>query len=369
MQFFNKLQVLIAAACFVCVPCMTSCGGGGEEDEPQIDNPGGEPNPDDEGYDFSGLYGYWLNEDESCMIEFRENTKESCTVNTYIPKATENSDGTKYETWSSRYSGGDDSFSILTYKDAWSFPAIYVEILTNTNNMLILERTGDEEAELTSYNFYRIDETKFMSVLKKGWNSCVLKSSGKHKGREYVDLGLSVKWATANVDDSRILKPTEFGGHYAFAETRTKSSYTKDNSFSNSMSLSDMKKKGIIDGNNNLTSEYDCASYNWESGWRIPTNSEWAELVTKCDWLWISTDGVNGALVIGKTGNAIFIPAAGRWNENGHNDLNEHISYGTGTVDEKGDWYVWNWSTSFKRPYTMGGFIKYGGFSIRPVLN
>ena len=40
-------------------------------------------------------------------------------------------------------------------------------------------------------------------------------------GYEWVDLGLSVKWATNNVGADN---PSDYGGYYAWGETRTKSS-------------------------------------------------------------------------------------------------------------------------------------------------
>ena len=39
---------------------------------------------------------------------------------------------------------------------------------------------------------------------------------------EYIDLGLSVKWANMNVGASKI---TDFGNYYAWAETSTKEQY------------------------------------------------------------------------------------------------------------------------------------------------
>ena len=47
-----------------------------------------------------------------------------------------------------------------------------------------------------------------------------------HSGHEYVDLGLSVKWATMNVGAT---SPEGYGDYYAWGETETKSSYTLNN--------------------------------------------------------------------------------------------------------------------------------------------
>ena len=48
-------------------------------------------------------------------------------------------------------------------------------------------------------------------------------TTGTTQGHAYVDLGLSVKWATCNVGAS---KPEDYGDYYAWGETTTKSDYS-----------------------------------------------------------------------------------------------------------------------------------------------
>lgn len=43
---------------------------------------------------------------------------------------------------------------------------------------------------------------------------------------EYVDLGLSVLWATCNIGAAT---PEEYGNYFAWGETATKDSYTEEN--------------------------------------------------------------------------------------------------------------------------------------------
>ncbi|MCD8312741.1 MAG: leucine-rich repeat protein [Bacteroidales bacterium] len=50
--------------------------------------------------------------------------------------------------------------------------------------------------------------------------------TGTINGHEYIDLGLSVKWATCNVGAS---SPSDCGDYFAWGETSTKSSYDIDN--------------------------------------------------------------------------------------------------------------------------------------------
>ena len=109
-----------------------------------------------------------------------------------------------------------------------------------------------------------------------GDNSVILAFVQKINGHEYVDLGLSVKWATCNVGAS---KPEDYGNDYAWGETSTKSSYTSDSSKTYGKQMNDIK------GN----SQYDAARANWGGTWRLPTGAELEELKNKCTWRWTNS--------------------------------------------------------------------------------
>ena len=69
-------------------------------------------------------------------------------------------------------------------------------------------------------------------------------ASGKINDHEYVDLGLSVKWATCNVGAS---KPEDYGNYYAWGETTTKSDYSSSNSKTYGKSINDIKGNSQYD--------------------------------------------------------------------------------------------------------------------------
>ena len=117
-------------------------------------------------------------------------------------------------------------------------------------------------------------------------------------GYDFVDLGLSVKWAACNLGAD---SPEDYGNYYAWGETETKSLYTTANSVTYGVSMSD------ISGN----ATYDAATANWGSTWRLPTNTEKRELVNKCTWEWTTQNGVNGYLITGPNEHTIFLPAGG----------------------------------------------------------
>ena len=123
-------------------------------------------------------------------------------------------------------------------------------------------------------------------------------TTGFINGHQWVDLGLSVKWSTCNVGAS---SPSDYGGYYAWGETRTKSEYNVDNSSTYGVSMGD------ISGD----SRYDAAMANWGGSWRLPTQEEMRELIDRCTWTWTSQGGHDGYRVTGPNGSSIFLPAAG----------------------------------------------------------
>ncbi len=123
-------------------------------------------------------------------------------------------------------------------------------------------------------------------------------TTGTINGHEYVDLGLSVKWATCNVGAS---SPSDYGDYYAWGETSTKQEYTEANCKTYCKNMDD------IAGN----PQYDVASANWGDTWRLPTAEEIDELVAKCTSTWTKQGGHKGYKLTGPNGNSIFVPAAG----------------------------------------------------------
>ncbi len=176
------------------------------------------------------------------------------------------------------------------------------------------------------------EETDTMAVLEEMFSTI--------NGHEYVDLGLSVKWATCNVGAS---SPEEYGNYYAWGEVSPKDKYTDEN-----YKWYDVSKKlgynkyfikkyntdiddGKVDNKTILDSRDDAATMNWGDGWRIPTYDEWNELRKQCDWSWITKNGTVGYEIKSKNnGNSIFLPAAGM---DGQYGINTNGHYWASTLD------------------------------------
>ena len=179
------------------------------------------------------------------------------------------------------------------------------------------------------------------------------KRSGTIAGHEYVDLGLSVKWATCNVGANA---PHGYGNYYAWGETSTKNSYDKDNSRTYGVNMSD------INGN----SSYDAARANWGGSWRMPTEAEMDELYDKCTWTWTSQSGIGGCNVTGPNGNSIFLPAAGYCYGSSRIGVGEVGYYWSSTPVESGT--IRAYILYFYSGYRNADWsYRFGGRSVRPV--
>ena len=151
-------------------------------------------------------------------------------------------------------------------------------------------------------------------------------------GYEWVDLGLSVKWATKNVGADN---PSDYGGYYAWGETSTKSSYDRSNCFDCLDSKGDSWGTYKIGGKTRIspTSGHDTARENWGGTWRMPTDAEFDELCKKCTWTWTTQGGHNGYLVTSKAnGKSIFLPAASSRYGSDTNNVGESGFYWSSTL-------------------------------------
>ena len=193
---------------------------------------------------------------------------------------------------------------------------LYMAVLpVTTGSLTVKARTSAD---------YDYSATLSGKTLKAGvahlWTATFSDPSGDgvENGHAYVDLGLSVKWATMNVGAS---SPEDYGNYYAWGETkayneadetnltnynyRSKTSYVKTDydwstyKWCNGTETSMTKyctdsSHGTVDGKTTLDAEDDAASVNWGGKWRMPTHTEQLELVDNCYWVWTSSYNSTG---------------------------------------------------------------------------
>ena len=187
-----------------------------------------------------------------------------------------------------------------------------------------------------------------------------------NNGHEYVDLGLSVKWATCNVGATA---PEEYGDYFAWGETSPKSDYAWSNykfGWQNSLEkYTTLSSYGgfSVDYKTIPELEDDAAHVNWGGTWRMPTVTEQDELLSKCALTWITQNGVNGYKVTSNiNGNSIFLPAAG-------------YCYGSALIDRES--VCGYWSKSLNVAYNEAAYLLFSnttrsysrdhGMSVRAV--
>lgn len=189
--------------------------------------------------------------------------------------------------------------------------------------------------------------------------------TGTLNGHEWVDLGLSVKWATCNVGAS---SPSDYGGYYAWGETSTKSRYDWSNCFDCLDSTGDSWGTYKLGGQTRITptSGHDTARENWGSTWRMPTDAENEELCKKCKWTWTSKNGYNGYVVKGPNGNSIFLPAAGYRSGTDTYYVGECGYYWSSTLSSSKSYIARNLSFYSGSHYT-DNYGRCLGQSVRPV--
>lgn len=147
-----------------------------------------------------------------------------------------------------------------------------------------------------------------------------LSTKGYSANHEWVDFGLSVKWATECID----IPNHPYGEKFAWGETTPKTvtyswssyKYCNGNNSQGELYIHFYKycfnyghqTNGFHDDKTILDSIDDAAIANWGNGWRMPTKEEVEELLSNTTQTWMNMNGQNGYKIVGANGNDIFIP-------------------------------------------------------------
>ena len=234
--------------------------------------------------------------------------------------------------------GGTGTMASVSLDQNTSF---YLPYNTFTNNTLVFigwntkaDGSGDSYPE-GSY-FYASNNL----TLYAQWRNQPL--SGSENGYMWVDLGLSVKWATENIGGTYV---ESYGDYYEWGAT----SYSPWGSY-------------YTGSYTTLPISRDAANVVMGGDWRMPTKEEVQELIDNCTWTAEVIYGVSGYRVQSKVNsNSIFIPKAGYYQNNSGNSTGW---YWTSTYYSSQEAYVLRLSTDVK----VTTDVKSYGNSIRAVL-
>ena len=195
----------------------------------------------------------------------------------------------------------------------------------------------------------------------------------------WVDLGLpsGILWARHNVGAT---SSEEYGGYYAWGETKEKIIYTwQTYSYAHQEGYDEYGDPIII--YDNIGSQihgtnYDVATKLWEDGARMPTKGEFVELISTCTFTRSEYNNVSGFHVIGSNGNQIFLPFTGVKGYGEYEGINTQGYFWSATIETYGlpDWkeeiddafYLYLTPTEIG---VEGGYEREYGITVRPVKN
>ena len=132
---------------------------------------------------------------------------------------------------------------------------------------------------------------------------------------EFVDLGLSVKWAKRNVGAK---KESDFGGLFGFGDATGLNPSIDPSAFASA---------------DTYKTANDIANIALGGKATLPTADMFEELFRLCTTEWTEMDGVAGYKVTAKNGNSIFLPAAGKRIGHAVSEEGTHGYYLTGSVN------------------------------------
>ena len=121
-----------------------------------------------------------------------------------------------------------------------------------------------------------------------------------------VDMGLpsGLQWASCNVGAA---KPSDLGLYFSWGNIE---GHRINEGYDFSQATYDSTPAAEIDSD--LTLDQDAARANLGLTWRMPTITEFRELIDNCTNRWVTIDGVEGVQLISNVnGNTLFFPAAG----------------------------------------------------------
>lgn len=314
-----------------------------------------------------------------------------CNVRPVQPGITvKTSEATDVKVVSATLNGKVDNYEALEGTVTYAFCYSTDEDVMNSFNVRTITATDDgngnfsatiDDLEIeTQYYYYAYiqkGEDKFFGdVMSFITNSLCPDENHPHM----IDLGLpsGIKWACCNVGASN---PRERGGYYAWGETFEKSSYSWE-----SYTLYDINRTenaGYFDIAVDISgTDYDVAHVKWGSKWKMPSKTDFEELIANCgtktityynDIFGYSND--YSILLIGSNGKAIILPQTGlRQDERPITDFGG-LYYWSSTRDTRTKTGSMTASSGYRDAFYLGGWSSLSmgdcnrtqGFPIRPM--
>ena len=192
---------------------------------------------------------------------------------------------------------------------------------------------------------------------------------------EIVDLGLSVKWASSNLEEA--------GGYFSWGEVYEKGSYfwrtykwgdgsegpTESSLIAPVTKYNTDASFGPIDNKTTLDPADDAAHMRLGDKWRMPTYDEWVELINNCDWEYTS----EGIIVTSRiNGNSICLEiSSGNYGLDPSSYEDGFARYWSSSLDVDCPTQAWRLTVrpeeDSDEPVYMTTDLRAAGLAIRPV--
>ena len=243
--------------------------------------------------------------------------------------------------------------------------------------------TGSFTSSLTSLSasttyYVRAYASNSLVTIYGGERSFTTEASGSGGDHAYVDLGLpsGTLWATCNVGADT---PEGYGDYFAWGEIMTKNDYSWStyqycngsyNTLTKYCNNSSYGYNGFTDNLTTLLPEDDAATANWGSGWRMPTQAEWQELLDNTTVTWTTQNGVNGRLFTSTmNGYNLFLPATGaHWGDSPFIEgVGAEGNYWSSSIDTNDPRYAYRLYFDSDNYFMDNGYTRNDGFTVRPV--
>jgi thiol-disulfide isomerase/thioredoxin len=181
----------------------------------------------------------------------------------------------------------------------------------------------------------------------------------------YIDLGLSVNWASGNIlgasDNFGEGSQDAFGGYFGWADPTGLLTSSDANDYHGENPPSEI-----------TGSDYDLARIKWGGDWRIPTKAEMEELVNNTTTVADTINNVPGLMFTSTiNGNKMFMPCNGSRYETSYWDVNQLGAYWTSTLSEDQSFGITAHQLDFDNTGAHSTYVAelYNGFAIRPVFS
>ncbi len=191
-------------------------------------------------------------------------------------------------------------------------------------------------------------------------------------------------WAPCNVGASR---PEECGYYFWWGDTV---GYKRNSENSGWMSAKDgmsfnfssgdcltygksnpqLNSEGYIDATGNLVTAHDASTAHFGVPWRMPTDAEFAALISKCTTMWTTRNGVSGRLITGEgvySSKSIFLPAAGYGDGSGLYSLGSYGYYWSSASYSGNSLYACYLYFLDSSYFYQGNYYRCRGYAVRPV--